>query len=160
MYVLWALAGVGLAVSLIVDRGKTLTALKRSAKRFVSILGPLLLMLVALALLLYLLPAESISEYLTNRNTLVGVLSGLLLGSVAMLPGFIAFPLGGLLRQGGVPYMVIAAFTTTLMMVGILTFPIERKVFGARVALARNAISFAIAVIVSVATGLYFGELL
>ena len=158
MLVLWAAAGVALAVSLVVDRGKSFVALKRAGKRFVSILGPLLLMLVALVIVLHLLPEETISTYLTQQNTFAGVLIGLFMGSVAMLPGFIAFPLGGLLRQAGVPYMVISAFTSTLMMVGFLTFPIERGYFGTRVALVRNVVCFGIAIAVALVTGLFFGE--
>ena len=160
MVVLWTAAGIALVASLVADRGKTLVALKRAGKRFISVLSPLLLMLIAMSIVLYLLPAETISNYLTQQNTFVGVLAGLVLGSIAMLPGFIAFPLGGLLRQAGVPYVVISAFTSTLMMVGFLTFPIERKYFGTRVALVRNVASFLIALIVAIATGLYFGEIL
>jgi len=54
--------------------------------------------------------------------------------------------------------MAIAAFTTTLMMVGVLTYPIERRVLGHRVTLLRNALSFVVALIVALAMGVYFGE--
>ena len=56
-------------------------------------------------------------------------------------------------------YMVLSAFSTTLMMVGIVTFPLEKAYLGTRLALSRNAVSLAIAVVVALATGLYFGEL-
>jgi len=54
--------------------------------------------------------------------------------------------------------MVISAFTTTLMMVGILTFPIEKEYFGVKVAFLRNIMSFIIALAVAVITGILFGE--
>ena len=76
-----------------------------------------------------------------------------------MLPGFIAFPLSGILKDNHVTYMVISAFTTTLMMVGILTFPIEKEYFGVKVALLRNGISFIIAIVIAIVTGIVFGEL-
>lgn len=75
------------------------------------------------------------------------------------MPGFIAFPLSGILKQNNVPYMVISGFTTTLMMVGILTFPMEKKYFGTKIAVLRNIVSFFIAIIVAIATGIFFGEI-
>ena len=55
--------------------------------------------------------------------------------------------------------MVLSAFSTTLMMVGIVTLPIERRYLGTRLALVRNAASLIIAVFVAVVTGFAFGEL-
>ncbi|MGD8229878.1 MAG: hypothetical protein PVI20_19025, partial [Desulfobacteraceae bacterium] len=60
----------------------------------------------------------------------------------------------------GVLYMVLSAFTTTLMMVGILTFPIEKAYFGPKVTILRNVLSFLVALIVAVMTGIFFGEIL
>ena len=53
---------------------------------------------------------------------------------------------------------VLAAFTTTLMMVGILTAPIEKEYFGVKVTVIRNVISFLIALIITVVVGIFFGE--
>ncbi len=84
---------------------------------------------------------------------------GALLGSVTYMPGFIAFPLAGILLQKGVAYMVIAAFSTTLMMVGVLTAPIEKAYFGLKVTIIRNVIGFFIALAVAVVMGFFFGEI-
>ncbi len=59
----------------------------------------------------------------------------------------------------GVIYMVLSAFTTTLMMVGIITYPIEKAYFGTKVTIIRNIISLFIALIVAVMTGIFFGEI-
>jgi hypothetical protein len=75
------------------------------------------------------------------------------------MPGFIAFPLAGILAQKRVAYMVIAAFTTTLMMVGVLTASIEKAYFGLKVTVVRNVVSFFIALSVAVMIGLFFGEI-
>jgi hypothetical protein len=75
------------------------------------------------------------------------------------MPGFIAFPLCGILLETGVPYMVLSAFTTTLMMVGVLTFPVERAYLGTKVTIIRNVISFVIALTVAIITGIAFGEI-
>ncbi|GAH23643.1 unnamed protein product, partial [marine sediment metagenome] len=55
--------------------------------------------------------------------------------------------------------MVLSAFTTTLMMVGIITFPLEKEYFGVKVTVIRNIISFFIALIVAIITGIFFGEI-
>ena len=75
------------------------------------------------------------------------------------MPGFIAFPLCGMLLEKGVPYMILSGFSTTLMMVGVLTFPVERAYLGTKVAVLRNLIYLVIAVVVTIITGLCFGEL-
>ena len=82
-----------------------------------------------------------------------------LFGSITIMPGFIAFPLCGILLEKGVPYMVLSAFTTTLMMVGVLTYPIEKQYLGHKVTILRNLISFGIALVVAVMTGVFFGEI-
>jgi len=88
-----------------------------------------------------------------------GVLFASLFGSITLMPGFIAFPLCGILLKKGVLYMVLSAFTTTLMMVGVLTYPIEKEYFGIKVTIMRNIISFFIALVVAVMTGILFGEI-
>ena len=63
-----------------------------------------------------------------------------------------------ILVEKGVSYTVVAAFSITLMMVGILTFSVEREYFGTKVTIVRNLISFVIAVAVAVIIGIVFGE--
>jgi hypothetical protein len=54
--------------------------------------------------------------------------------------------------------MVLSAFTTTLMMVGVLTYPVEKAYLGPKVTILRNVISFLIAFVVALLTGIFFGE--
>jgi uncharacterized membrane protein YraQ (UPF0718 family) len=157
---LYIVAGLALLVSLVFSRDKTVRALKIAARRFIHILPAFLIMLVLISVALYLVPDEVISRYLGGSNRFVDVILASFLGSVTLLPGFIAFPLAGILLQKGVAYMVIAAFTTTLMMVGMLTVPIEKAYFGLKVTVIRNLIGLLIALTVAVMIGLAFGELL
>ena len=81
---------------------------------------------------------------------------------IKILPAFasmLAFPLCGILLSKGVTYTVLSAFTTTLMMVGFVTFPIEKKYFGVRVGIIRNVASLLIAIIVAIMTGIFYGEI-
>lgn len=147
-----------LLTSFFFDRKKTKKALKISWTKFSKILPMFLVMLVIVSVFLYLLPHELIEKYLGEKDTTKGMGIALLIGSLALMPGFIAFPLCGILRNQGVPYMVLSAFTTSLMMVGLITLPIEKAYFGMKTALIRNGIGLLIAVIVAVATGLVFAE--
>jgi len=159
MYWLYAITGLALVFSLIVSREKTLKALKISYRRFINILPAFLIMLILVSIVLFLLPDYVISNYLGAENKFAGVLLASFLGSITLMPGFIVFPLAGILLKKGVVYMVLSAFTTTLMMVGVLTYPIEKQYFGVKVTIMRNAISLLIALIIAVVTGIFFGEI-
>jgi len=145
--------------SFLANRKKTLSALKIAAKRFVKILPAFLTMIILVSIVLFLIPDEVISDYLGGSNKFIGVVFASLFGSITLMPGFIAFPLAGILLKEGVAYMVLAAFITTLMMVGILTAPIEKAYFGMKVTVIRNIISFFIALIITVVIGIFFGEI-
>jgi uncharacterized membrane protein YraQ (UPF0718 family) len=116
-------------------------------------------MLILVSIVLFLVPEEVISNYLGSSNKFIGVLFASFFGSITLMPGFIAFPLCGILLKKGVAYTVLAAFTTTLMMVGVVTYPVEKKYFGVKVTIIRNAISLFIALIVAVMIGIFFGEI-
>jgi uncharacterized membrane protein YraQ (UPF0718 family) len=45
------------------------------------------------------------------------------------------------------------------MLVGILTYPIEKAYFGIKVTIIRNMLSFFIAIVVALMTGIFFGEI-
>jgi len=158
MYYLYIAAGSALLISFIVDYGKTLKAIKIAVKRFLNILPAFLTMLILISIVLFLVPDKAITNYLGNNNKFIAVLFASFLGSITLIPGFIAFPLCGILLKKGVLYMVLSAFTTTLMMVGVLTYPIENEYFGTRVTITRNVISFFIALVVAFMTGIFFGE--
>ena len=54
--------------------------------------------------------------------------------------------------------MVLSAFSTTLMTVGVLTYPIEKEYFGVRLTILRNIMSLFIALVVAIMTGIFFQE--
>jgi len=151
--------GLALLISFIIDRKKTLKAARIALKRFQAILPAFFTMLILVSVVLFLIPDTVISNYLGNSGKFTGVLFASFLGSITMMPGFISFPLCGILLEKGVLYMVLSAFTTTLMTVGVLTFPIEKAYFGTKVTILRNVLSFIIALIVAFMTGIFFGEI-
>lgn len=160
MIYLYVITVLGSIISLIADRGKTIMAFKVAARMFLNILPAFLIMLVLISIVLFLLPDEVISAYLGGDSKFVSLLLASLVGSITVMPGFVAFPLCGILLGEGVLYMVLSAFSTTLMMVGVLSYPVERQFFGAKVTVMRNMISFLIALVVALMTGLFFGEII
>ena len=159
MLLLYLITALLVGLSLFADARKTRRALRVALKRFVAILPPFVVMLVLAAVALHLLPDHLVARALARQNKWAAMASAFGLGSVSIIPGFIAFPLCGVLRDKGALYMVLSAFSTTLMMVGMVTFPMEKAYLGMRLALWRNATALVIAVAVAIATGVYFGEL-
>jgi len=159
MIYLYGITAAALLASLIFSRKKTLAALKIASKRFMRLVPPFLVLTVVIALALFFIPNEVISKALGRENLLLGVISASLLGAISFIPGFIVFPLCGLLREQGVSYMVLSAFTTTLMMVGILTFPVEKEYLGTKLTIVRNVAGLLMAALVAVATGFVFKEI-
>ncbi len=160
MYYVYLFTLAVVLISFCKDRNKTYKALKISWKKFSVILPAFAIMLILVSIILYLIPDSMIVEFLGNNNKTAGTIIASLFGSITLMPGFIAYPLCGILLKKGVSYMVLAAFSTTLMMVGFVTFPIEKTYFGTKVTIMRNCISFLIALIVAVAVGAFYGELL
>ena len=159
MIYLYALATLGILISIIANRQKTRKALKTAWNLFIKMLPMLLITLSVVSIVLYFLPDYAIAKYL-GTNGFVRVIIASVIGAVSLLPGFITFPLCGLLLQQGVSFTVLGAFTTSLMMVGVVTYPIEKKYFGIKLTVIRNIAALVIAVIVSFAIGLIYQEVL
>jgi hypothetical protein len=159
MLILYIIAVLLLGSSLLANPHKTGRALRIALRRFMKIVPAFLGMLMLVAIVLYLVPDHLLVLVLARENKWIAAGSALGFGSVSIMPGFIAFPLCGILLDREALYMVLSAFSTTLMMVGIATFPLEKTYLGAWLALSRNTVSFIIAAVVMIATGLFFGEL-
>jgi len=152
--------GILLLLSFLFDRSKTKKALFMAYRRFIFISPSFLAMLIFVSIVLFIFPQEKIIMYLSFGNYTVNIILAALVGSITVMPGFVAFPLAGILKNSGISFTIIAAFTTTLMMVGTLTFPVEATYLGKKVALVRNTISFVIALIIALLIGIYFGEII
>ncbi len=159
MICLYIITGVALLASFISDTKKTLKAIKIAKNKFLKIIPSFLLMIVAISIALFFMPDTVIAKYLGGSNLYLSTITALLLGSISAMPGFIVFPLGGILVQKGTSYMVLAAFTTSLMLVGVLTYPLEQRFLGTKITILRNLIGFIICLIIAVAVGALYGEI-
>ena len=141
-FLLYGIAAAGLLVSVIKDREKTKTALKKAWKAFEGILPQFLVVLALVAAVLAVLDTAFISKILGGSSGFLGILGASLVGAVTLIPGFIAFPAAASLMREGAGATQIAAFVSSLMMVGIVTLPMEMKYFGKRVSLLRNILAW------------------
>jgi uncharacterized membrane protein YraQ (UPF0718 family) len=84
---------------------------------------------------------------LGSDSGFLGVIGASLIGAITLIPGFVAFPLAAALLNSGAGYMQITAFVASLMMVGIVTLPLEIKTFGKKAAIIRNVSAYAFALV-------------
>lgn len=146
-----------LIVSFVKDKNKTYKGVKKGYMKFKKILPKYLYLLILISIVL-LLSEDLIVNYLSQENTVLGLGMSLGIGSITMMPGFIAYPLAGILMDKGVPFIILSGFVTSLMLVGIVTFPVEKEYFGTRATIYRNIFSFLVALGIAVGTGIYYGE--
>ncbi|KAB2870680.1 MAG: hypothetical protein F9K37_05305 [Bacteroidales bacterium] len=139
-----------LVASFLADKKKTIKGVTLGLIMFVKLLPALISMLALVSVLFFTIPNETLISLIGKDSGINGWLIAALLGSVSLIPGFIAFPLCNILIGKGVAYSTVAVFITTLMMVGAITLPVEAKFFGWRVSIIRNTLSFIAAIVVGV----------
>ena len=149
----WIIAIVLTVISLIKDKKKTFAAMKKSKGMMGNMLGEIVAIIFLIGLILTFIPPETIKSVLGSANTYVSTVVSALVGSITLIPAFVAFPLVGSLIDAGASIVPAVAFLTTLTMVGIVTFPLEKKEFGTKFTLARNALSFGFAIAIALTMG-------
>ena len=138
---LYLLALIFLLISYLKDRKKTKKALLKAWKSFSGLVPEILSVMMFAGIILAILSPETISKLIGSESGFYGILLSLIVGSIALIPSFVAFPLGAALLNGGAGYAQIAAFVSSLMAVGIVTLPLEIKYFNKRIAVLRNALA-------------------
>lgn len=151
MNIIYIVTAIAVLVSLIVSRDKTKKALIIGGKKLLKITGPFTSVIIGVSIILYLVPSEVLSTYLGGEESIISTLIASILGSVTVMPGPVVYPLCKILVDQGVAYNVIAAFSTTLMMVGLMTFPMEKAYFGTKFAIVRNLVGYSISIAISIA---------
>lgn len=137
-----------IGISFLFDFRKTIKGIKKGLIMFLNLLPVLISMLALVSVVLFLIPNETLIRYIGKGSGIEGWTIAALLGSVSLIPGFIAYPLSGILIKNGVAYSTIAVFITTLTMVGLITLPLEAKFFGWRASIIRNSLSFIAALLI------------
>lgn len=151
---LYAVTGILLIVSFYKDKQKTKKALKKAWKAFENILPEFLVVILLVGLLLAIMNPETISQIIGEKSGWFGVVLASVIGAITLIPGFVAFPMAALLLQGGAGYMQIGAFISSLMMVGVITMPVEIKYFGKKLTIYRNVLAFLFSFVVAFVIGM------
>lgn len=155
--ILYIVTIVLLLVSFNRDKQKTKKALKKAWKAFENILPEFLGVILLVGLLLAVFNAQFISKIIGSQSGWFGVVLSAFVGAITLIPGFVAFPTAAILLESGAGYMQIGAFISTLMMVGVVTAPVEIKYFGKKLTIARNILAFLFSFIVAFVIGKVVG---
>ncbi len=142
-----------LTASYFKDKNKTKKALKKAWKAFENILPEFLVVILFVGFIIAAMDPELISKIIGADSGAMGVILSSVVGAITLIPGFVAFPMAALLLEGGAGYMQIGAFVSSLMMVGVVTIPVEVKYFGKKITIARNVMAFLFSFVVAIVMG-------
>jgi uncharacterized membrane protein YraQ (UPF0718 family) len=150
---MWGITLVLTGIALVKNKEKTFQSMKKSKGMMSNMLGQIVSIILLIGLVLTLIPPATIEQALGSSNQVVASIVAAIVGSITLIPAFVAFPLVGSLVDAGASIVPGVAFLTTLTMVGVVTFPLEKQEFGAKFALTRNGISFVFALIIAIGMG-------
>lgn len=146
--ILYLVAAFLFILSYMKDRDKTKKAFLKGWKSLTNIMPQFLGIIIVVGIILALLKPETISNILGSSSGAFGVFLSAVLGSVAMMPTFVAFSTGDMLLKSGAGIAQVAALISTLTLIGIITIPMEAKYIGKRATLYRNLVAFFFSIIV------------
>lgn len=158
-YILYGITIILLIISYFKDKKKTKQALKKSWKSFENILPQFLGVIMLMGIALAALNTETISKLIGSSSGWIGVIICAIIGAITLIPGFVAFPMAAMLLQNGAGYMQIGAFISSLMMVGVVTMPVEIKYFGKKITIWRNVLAFIFSFVVAFVIGKVVGRI-
>lgn len=147
--ILYSLSILLLVISFIKDKNKTKKAVSIALKSFEGIMPQFLGIIITVGIILAFLNPETISKILGNESGFFGITLSIILGSITIMPTFVAFSLGNTLLLNGAGYAQVAGLISTLTLVGILTFTLESKYIGKKAAFLRNFFTFIFSFIVA-----------
>jgi len=149
-----SIAVAALILAFIKDKDKAVQSLKIALKSFTKILPMVFIIIIAIGLLLSFVPPEQISRFVGEQSGAGGVLLVGVVGAIMHIPALLSFPLAASILESGASVTAVAAFITTLTMIGMITLPLEIKILGKKMALLRNGISFVIAILIAFIMGM------
>ena len=152
---MWIGTIVFLIVSFKKDKVKTKKALKMAFGMGKGMLASILSIIFMIGIVLAIIPPENIATFVSGQSLLLATVVSAAFGTITLIPAFIAFPLVGTLVNAGVSVVPSVAFLTTLTMVGVVTFPLERREFGLKFTAARNVLSFIFAIAIALIMGVF-----
>jgi len=144
----YILTAILLIISYKKDKEKTKKALVKALKSIENILPQFLGIILVVGITLSIFNPEMISKIIGSNSGIGGVFLSAILGSIAMMPTFVAFSTGDMLLKSGAGISQVATLISTLTLIGIITVPLESKYIGKRATIYRNILAFAFSIIV------------
>lgn len=141
-FLLYGIVSVFYLISFLKDRKKTKSALLAGIKSFENIMPQFLGIIFVVGIILTILSPENISSIIGEESGALGVITAAIIGSITLMPTFVAFSTASLLLESGAGYTQVTALISALMFVGIFTFPMEAKFIGKKATVVRNVIYF------------------
>lgn len=155
--IFYTLTIILLSISFFKDKEKTKKSLLKAWKSFNNILPQLLGIVTTVGIVIGFLEPKTIGIIIGDSSGFLGILLAAIVGSVTLIPGFVAFPTAAILLNNGAGYMQLGAFISALMMVGVMTIPVEIKFFGKKTTFIRNILAFLYSFIVAIIIGKVVG---
>lgn len=154
IYKYWLIAILGFGISYYFSKVKTKQSLFLAKGMMKKMLSDIIGILLIIGLLVTLIPFDKISTQMADgANQLLSVVLFAILGSITIIPAFVAFPLVGSFLDAGIDVMSATSFLTTLTMVGLVTLKLEIAEYGKKFAYTRNMLSFAFAILIALVMG-------
>ncbi|MGM0499565.1 MAG: permease [Bacillota bacterium] len=144
-----------LIISFLKDKEKSKKALKIAMFKGLKLAPQLIFLVAIIGIIFAFLPPELIKRFLGGDFSLIQVGAAALFGAIMMIPSLIALPLAGSLIDAGASYTPVAAFITTLTMVGFVTIPIEIEELGKEITFYRNGLALIFAILISFMIGVF-----
>lgn len=156
-YILYSMAIVACIISFFKNKEKTKTALIKACKSFENIMPQFLTIIIIVGIMLALIDTNTITKFIGDESGIFGVFLSNVLGSIVMMPTFVAFSMGNTLLKSGAGYAQVAGLISTLTLVGVMTFSLEAKYIGKKAAFYRNFLAFLFSFVVAFFMGVILG---
>lgn len=136
------------------NKEKAKKSLEVALKSLIRIFPYVLVVVIIIGLISAFIPPEKIIEFTEEKSGFFGVVITASIGAILYIPSLISYPLAGSLLESGASISVVAAFITSLTMIGIVTLPLEIKEMGKEMALLRNGIGFIMTIVIALLMGI------
>ena len=100
-WILYLLTGGLLVASVIFSREKTMKELVKALKSFINIVPTFLAVLLLVSFSVAFLPERFIASFIGQESGVFGQILTSIIGSLTLIPGFIAFPMAKILVENG-----------------------------------------------------------
>lgn len=152
-FILIGVVATLLGLSALRDMEKTKKALRVGAKQFWSVLPFFVAVFGLIGLLQVLLTPEIVQTWLGSGAGVLAPVYATVLGGLATGPPAAVFPLGKFLLAQHASVAAVSTLLIAWVAIGTVTLPAEIRFFGARFAVTRWVLAFALSIVLGLTMG-------